>query len=1181
MSSQLHHECTRIPITAVLECDALLVVAEGPYLRFYNRHDNTCLASYNVLRSHTIHGISLLSKNPAALHLVLWGGVLVCTVKITWQHDEDEHGQKNRFQFSLDALQLSNISKAPDWILDIRGAPEQPHPLRCAAVTAHNALLEIALQYDENERPLAISINELTSSSRSILYSAHIEWESLDRVLVAAGTAFGEIIYWSWDQSRDAESRSRVHRVFLGHEGSIYGVQISKDLSISNQCPRRLLASCSDDRTIRIWDVSKFTAEEQETLLGGDLELQRTRHTGFSNASFDPNLPHTDCIAIGWGHTSRVWKLTFLGGYDVEQTNDTAEVFLVSSGEDATSRTWKLVPKINQPPAEDTYLYELLLVDTAASHNGKNIWAMSLPDLSGSSSVTLGGADSKITRFPLTSTVLGRSRDFTRSSTTFDYDVKDIADFAPASHGSPLKGQEASHRSSKQAEFFRSYAFLDKSSLILTTNSGKIFLEVLGDSRKNGSHADNSAAASNSIPIDQLDDLSGYSVCSGDQSLGVVFLAGSKGSLYAFTRGTASVVKLHIVAGKIGDIFTGSSHNPLDCQEIVLLITLVGQKVAQLLHVSLAGSGGPAVSHTTSITIPDQITGLTITSMAHVNTPSGTFALLGFRRGSIAVYRIAERGVDSTTSDSVEIRKIVECVHGKEAVTSMAWFPDDINASTGYVVSTGRDGCIAVHLVDFADDSVHLTHKITLPFGPNIEGFYTHQRQLYVYGFSSKKFVLYNTATEEEVMSVETGGAHRSWAFEPDLFAERPMASRNQSGSIPQGGNILVWTRASSMHIRSQHEPNHTVVRSGGHGREIKAVATSPVVDTKEGIRQLIATGAEDTDIKLFAYEDQHLVCLRTLRKHTTGIQCLQWSPDGSYLFSSGGCEEFYIWKINALPPALGGIGVVCEAVWTPESEHSDLRIMAFDVAQLSDHAFVISMAFSNSRVKVYKYDHTKSLQWQKLSEGLYFTSCLTQCVFIDPLKNTMPHTILTAGTDGHAVLWLFPDASPEALKYRYPTKLHQSSSKTLSCIRPRQALHVIISGGDDGSLSFLIMASSGPGSPDVQPVREPIIVVRAHGSAVTACAVVMRGERILVVTGGNDQWVRLWEVTLTDSDNDNSKGRRDWMEIKRLTRVKTNVADVSSMAVLSSANEESVSRVLVCGVGMEVIAIQWDLVPS
>lgn len=910
----------------MVEWDSLLVVAEGPYLRFYDRIDNRCLRSHKCFRSQAIHGVLTLSGNSDHIDLLAWGGVSICTIKVALKHDR-----------SIGSIHESKETTAPDWLLDICLIPNSQDlsaPTSCVAVTAHNALLEIVFQRSGDKDLPDILVAELTSSSRSILYSAHLRWDSQQRVLVAAGTAFGEIIYWSWDRSRDEKSRSRIHHVFLGHEGSIFGVQISNLLDINGYGVKRLLASCSDDRTIRVWDVTDATTESHETPFVNDVESERTRHTGFSNESFDPEVSSTDCIAIGWGHTSRVWKLVFLdtGEHVAPSLSD---IFLVSSGEDATSRIWKLVAGVLEPLTEpSTSKWQLQLLDTAAHHNGKNVWSVSAPGSMGlPQPVSLGGADSKITRFHLPPSLMSGNSD--KCIEPFHYEVKDVAALASASDQPDPNGCEVTHRSSKQAEFFRSYAFLDESSLILSTNSGKIFLETLSS----GVDQHGSPKPSGSKLIAQLDDLSGYSVCAGEQSLSVAFIAGSKGALYAFRKETASPEKVYTVNGKIGEIFLQPIQDLKGLKQIVVLITLVGQKAAQLLHVDLSDRNKPTVLEKFDIPISDQKTGLTITSMTYVDASDGSHVLLGFRRGSIAAYQIPKRDGDNAENVSAELKFIIDSVHGKETVTSMAWFPDGADGELGYLASTGRDSSVAYHLIDLKVNSHQLVHQLTLPVGPNIEGIYMLGDHLYVYGFSSKKFVFYNTATEEEAMSVETGGAHRSWAFNPKLAEE--------------GGGTLVWTRASSMHTYSQKGANHTVIRSGGHGREIKAVTASPVIATKEGKRQLIATGAEDTDIKLFTYENEHLVCHRTLRRHTTGIQCLQWSQDGSYLFSSGGCEEFYIWKISHLPLELGAIGVVCEAVWTPESEHADLRLMAFDIAQSSEHGFIISMVFSNSMVKV------------------------------------------------------------------------------------------------------------------------------------------------------------------------------------------------------------------------------------
>ena len=64
--------------------------------------------------------------------------------------------------------------------------------------------------------------------------------------------------------------------------------------------------------------------------------------------------------------------------------------------------------------------------------------------------------------------------------------------------------------------------------------------------------------------------------------------------------------------------------------------------------------------------------------------------------------------------------------------------------------------------------------------------------------------------------------------------------------------------------------------------------------------------------------------------------------------------------------------------------------------------------------------------------------------------------------------------------------------------------------------------------------------------------------------------------------------GDGDPLEIRRVKKVKTNVADVSSMSLLGSGGAwgaeegegtagEGAKRVLICGVGMEVIRLEWN----
>lgn len=309
------------------------------------------------------------------------------------------------------------------------------------------------------------------------------------------------------------------------------------------------------------------------------------------------------------------------------------------------------------------------------------------------------------------------------------------------------------------------------------------------------------------------------------------------------------------------------------------------------------------------------------------------------------------------------------------------------------------------------------------------------------------------------------------------------------------------------------------------------------------------------------------------------------------------------MWRVRDLPSSSLDIGVVCESVYTPESEYADLRIMSFDVTTCGT-AHLITMVFSDSSIKVkipalltphcssgidifqaYCYDPGASTKWVPLAKGLYFTSCLTQCIH---LSGT---TILTAGTDGHAVTWPLPEKayglSTESqnviskLMWNHPAKIHQNSSKVMVSQSLDNDTTLVVSGGDDGSLAFLLMRSSPSltTSPTTSYASPPILINRTHASAVTACALYRHESHITLLTSGNDEWVRQWEITLQNPDTKGEDSSQpvteDVMKVRRLGKVKTSVADVSSMSVLDTSDGTEGARILVCGVGMEVIRVE------
>jgi hypothetical protein len=291
----------------------------------------------------------------------------------------------------------------------------------------------------------------------------------------------------------------------------------------------------------------------------------------------------------------------------------------------------------------------------------------------------------------------------------------------------------------------------------------------------------------------------------------------------------------------------------------------------------------------------------------------------------------------------------------------------------------------------------------------------------------------------------------------------------------------------------------------------------------------------------------------------------------------------------------------------------------------------------------MYEYTPTLTPRWRPLARGIYATSCLTQTSFLSPTL------LVTAGTDGHAVFWPLPtvsvpssSSSPQvqesaALRWQTRLRVHQNNAQSMAVHASSRGV-LIVSGGDDGALAFVLVRERG--SPDEILKREtaeeeteaeteadgeesgvsvervesvvspPVLLPRAHGSAVTACAIFTRGfpsarenrgqgEDMFVLTAGNDEWVRLWRVSINapsvsssspsssnrevvededeTEDGVEDEGRDDAVSVQRLCRLKTSVADVSSMAVLSSDGEGA--RVLVCGVGIEVLRVEYQSV--
>ena len=929
-------ENSQTPVTAVSYNSGILLAADGPILRLWDEIKRIPLKSHRIFRSQQIHGIAISGSRALPEQAIVWGGKLLRIVNL----DGFTSSELASIEQNKDLLELSGpILESPDWILDISVRPVETESclaqdIKAVAITAHNDLLAL------NDSG---GIRTLAAGSQCILYSAHLTWISPERLLIGSGSAFGEIIVWtySWE---DCGPIARTHHVFTGHEGSIFGIRISKPLINSTGQNIRVLSSCSDDRTIRVWDISDLSEQinEKDTI---------DHDTGFSPnpmVSMD-QLHNHRCLASAMGHASRIWSLRYI--YPPRSSVDDVPpvVRILSVGEDATCQTWDLV-ETHSRPSHDRVAYELRHADSALCHSGKHIWAIHVPSQAIGTEcfqAISGGADGRIvTRRVLANKSRGA---FVASQ---EWDSRDISGSPPQSTdlGSTVSkdGSISKIPRGDDRECFRGLTFVGSNQILTILNSGLVYLS---SSRKEETRV---LSVSSWQKLGDFPGLRGYSVSAATLDGHFAFFAGSTGTVYCYDHQSGTASQISKIDGKVAALFAQSTP-PGTKYSGSLVTAYLGRNMAQIALFRRGVSG--KLESFGECTI-DSLTS-PVTSAAFVDGKQNLL-ILGCRNGSISVFVAPiPPGEDQLEATFFSLKHTIEMAHGKETVTNVRWIPgysEDLE-SLGSILSVGRDGTCCIHAINKELES-SLVHKLSLPFGPNIEGLWINLNtsELFVYGFQGTKFLLYNITAFQEVLSINCGGAHRTWSF-------RPIINSSDTGKI---GGSFAWTQASKLKASFISEPSYEIIQSGGHGREIKACAVAPVALPRSTTGPLIATGAEDTDIRLFKYTKggtKGFTAVATLRKHDSGIQNLKWSSDGRYLFSSGGHLEFFIWRLEAV--AILGIGVVCESVCPVEKRLSELRITAFEIEDMTalddslDGAsetranFLITLVYCNSIVKV------------------------------------------------------------------------------------------------------------------------------------------------------------------------------------------------------------------------------------
>ena len=344
-----------------------------------------------------------MAIHETTLTCLIWGGRSISLVTLRFKDTSIPYAQ---FSSLVQEILLD------DWIFDACFLPYkvllsnlEQALLHAIVVTDHNQLTSLCLSRTHGPggfiKPI---ISTLSTGPPSILYSAHVVWSGSGNVIVAAGTAFGDVLVWSChiDNLETPLVRAVPATLlgsFSGHEGSIFGVDIvSIDLQQDIQPSQLVVASCSDDRTIRLWSINHESGGQHQYLASGG--SFHPRQTGFGGEMPHRSLSGGGCIAHVMSHLSRIWNIKFPALSKFPSS-------LLSFGEDATTRLWRLEQRVTNNMTElETRVpilqYDLYEEDVLKFHVGKNIWASDVHQCrDGTRLLTTGGADGRVIVNPL------------------------------------------------------------------------------------------------------------------------------------------------------------------------------------------------------------------------------------------------------------------------------------------------------------------------------------------------------------------------------------------------------------------------------------------------------------------------------------------------------------------------------------------------------------------------------------------------------------------------------------------------------------------------------------------------------------------------------------------------------------------------------------------------------------